>query len=125
MSLFPSNTNASPRDPFYARVPTNPDGPTSGIQVNSTWATTSITGAIGTTISIPGLVPSNVVQVTLQSTAPTASATQSITDCINCWCIAAVAGTDQIIVYVANGGGGTSGAPVLNQYFGLAWSIIA
>ena len=125
MSLLTSvNETSKGVSSFLKSVP-NIAGPNQGIQTNSTWLTTGVSGAIGTAILIPGLTPSNIVQVSTQSTASGGAVTQSVTDCINCWVITAIAGNGQISVYVANGGGGTNGAPVDNAHYGLAWSVIA
>ena len=124
MSLLPSGVCVTPGNNYFATKDTEPGVPASGLATNLLWeivAGTS-TSTLRSGISVPGLTASNVVQVTV---CPQLVGTTNLNDAANCWLIAATAGTNQILVYIAAGGGGTNGAPSDNAHYGLAWSVIA
>lgn len=92
-----------------------------GVTSNLTWLTQSgLSGALTASMPAQGVQVNDVVCCTLQ---PLLRNNQNVTDCINCWLICATPGTNTINVYIANGGGGTNGAPVDNANFAISWSV--
>lgn len=123
MSLLPTGVVVSPGNPYFAPKVTDDGTPSSGLATNITWSIPpGVSNALLGKIVVPGMTATDVVQCTLQ---PELVGNQNIADCINCWLIASTAGTDQILVYIANGGGGTNGQPVNNATFGVAWAVVA
>lgn len=122
MSLLTSvNETSKGVSSFLKKVPNIP-GQIYGLQTNSTWvAGPAGSSSLQTSIAVPGLTASNIIQV---GTSPTLVGSQNIQDAAACWVIAATAGTNQILVYVSASGGGTNGAPVDNAHYGLAWSVV-
>ena len=123
MSLLPSGVCVTPGNNYFSK---NPDQNAlvgkAGVQTGSTWGTTSVSGIIATAIPIAGMTPANIAQVT---TNPTLVGSTNLSDAQDCWVVAATCGTNQILVYVAGGSGGTNGSPTDNAHYGLAWTIIA
>ena len=122
MSLLPSGVCVTQGNNYFAAK--DVVGPSSGVATGLLWNTVAgpSTATLYSAIPVPGLTSANVVQVTVN---PTLVGTTNLNDAAGCWLIAATAGTNQILVYIAAGGGGTNGAPSDNAHYGLAWSVIA
>ena len=123
MSLLPSGVCLSPGNNYFAK---NPDQNTlvglAGFKTGNLWSTSALSGVIYTAIPVPGMTPANVAQVTVSLTNV---GSQNLTDAQDCWLVATACGTNQILVYIAGGGGGTNGQPVNNSQYGLSWTVVA